>query len=155
MPLARECTVEAAASPYVSVEDDPLGFIQDNLTIEYLAAFEGPSIDTVIDLDSLVVIMIESTSVATAMGWVRAIIFHLEASVIGIPLAADIGVVAAAVDGADIVLTPHAVEHLGILASIIKIVSAIVEIESAVGYLHMLVELAFFLFAIRRHGLAV
>ena len=70
-------------------------------------------------------------------------------------MAADIGVVATAVDGADIVLTPHAVEHLGILASIIKIVSAIVEIESAVGYLQMLEELSIFLFAIRRHVPAI
>ena len=70
MPLASECAVEAAASPYVSVEDYAFRFIQDNLAIEYLAAFEGPSIDTVIDLDGLVVVMIESTSVASAMGWV-------------------------------------------------------------------------------------
>jgi hypothetical protein len=82
------------------------------------------------------------------VGRIRAGVLHLETGVVGVPLAADIGIVATAVYGSDVILTPYAVEHLGVLASVVKIVSAIIEVETAIGDLQLLEELAFFTLAI-------
>ena len=67
---------------------------------------------------------------------------------IGIPLAADIGIVASAVHRAYIVFSPDTVQHLGVFAPIVEIVSTIVEIEPAVGYLEVFEKLAVYLFSI-------
>jgi hypothetical protein len=92
--------------------------------------------------------MIEGTAVAASVGRIRAGVFHLETGIVGVPLTADVGIVTTTVHGSDVILAPYAVEHLGILASVVKIVSAIVEIEAAIGYLEVFEELAIALFSI-------
>lgn len=78
---------ETAAAPDVAVEDDALAVVQNNLAIEDLTAFEGSSVYTIVDLDGLIGVVVEGTSVASPVGRIRAGVLHLETGVIGVPLA--------------------------------------------------------------------
>ena len=92
--------------------------------------------------------MIEGTAVAASVGRIRAGVFHLETGVVGIPLTADIGIIASAVHRAYIVFSLDTVQHLGVFAPIVEIVSTIVEVEPAVGYLEVFEKLAVSFFSI-------
>jgi hypothetical protein len=89
------------------------------------------------------------------MGRIGTLIFHLESSVITIPLTTCICVVASTIDGSDVIFTPHAIQHLSIFATIIKVIAAVIIHEPAVGNLKLFKKLSILWVAIRRHSLAV